>query len=147
MPSSVAFGARFCRSTAGRFAQLALIALGLGSAACAPSRPVPPVLATLPEFHLLDAGGGEVTKATLGGRPFVADFVFTRCVASCPRLTERMKKLAAELPTASPARLVSISVDPEHDRPEVLRDYAARHGIADARWLFLTGDREAVWSL
>lgn len=115
-------------------------------AACVPPPP-PPVLSELPELDLLDAAGASVTGATLAGRPFIADFIFTRCPAACPRLTARMKELAAELPAKSRARLVSFSVDPVHDRPEVLAAFAARWEIRDPRWLFLTGDRDAMWKL
>jgi protein SCO1/2 len=115
------------------------------AAACA--SPPPPVLSTLPEFALVDQSGAAVTRASLAGTPFVADFIFTRCPAACPRLTARMKELHLELPKESRARLVSVSVDPLHDRPEVLAAYAARWEIRDPRWLFLTGERDDVWSL
>jgi cytochrome oxidase Cu insertion factor (SCO1/SenC/PrrC family) len=105
------------------------------------------VLSTLPEFSLLDQHGATVTSGALAGRPFVADFIFTRCPAACPRLTARMKELAGRLPDDSPARLVSISVDPVFDRPEVLAAYAASREISAPRWLLLTGEREAIWDL
>jgi protein SCO1/2 len=126
--------------------RLAAPALGvLLASAC--SAPPPPVLATLPELALVDQNGAPVTRATLAGRPFVADFVFTRCVAACPRLTARMRELATELPRGSRARLVSISVDPEHDRPEVLLEWARARGLDLDRWLLLTGERDEVWNL
>jgi protein SCO1/2 len=105
----------------------------------------PPVLAELPDFRLTERRGGEVGRAELAGRPFVADFVFTRCRVYCPRLTARMKELAARLPPSPRPRLVSITVDPEHDTPAVLTDYARDWGVeADADWLFLTGETAAV---
>jgi protein SCO1/2 len=112
-----------------------------------PPREPPPVLAELPAFHLVDHAGTETSKAMLAGRPFVADFIFTRCVAVCPALTSRMIKLARELPPESRARLVSISVDPVHDRPDVLLGYMKRREISDPRWIFLTGERDEVWAL
>lgn len=105
------------------------------------------MLSTLPAFSLLDASGAPITNATLAGRPFIADFIFTRCPASCPRLTARMKELEMQLPEGSRARMVSISVDPAHDRPQVLAAYAERWEIRDPRWTFLTGEREAIWKL
>mgnify|MGYP001560681274 CR=1 FL=1 len=109
--------------------------------------PAPPILTVLPDFSLVDANGAVVTRQSLSGRPLIADFVFTRCPAACPRLTARMKELLGQLSASSLVRLVSISVDPEHDRPEVLAEYAARWEIRDPRWLFLTGERGAIWSL
>jgi protein SCO1/2 len=111
----------------------------------AASRPAPPVLGELPDFRLTERRGGAVGRAELAGRPFVADFVFTRCQVYCPRLTARMKELSGRL---GDARRISISVDPRHDTPEVLTRYAERWGIAaDPDWLFLTGEESAVRDL
>lgn len=110
-------------------------------------RPPLPVIATLPHFVLTERGGGEVTLRELAGRPWVANFVFTRCQVICPQLTGRMRELRQRLPEDAALRSVSISVDPEHDTPEVLRQYAAAKGVTDPDWYFLTGEREAVRSL
>lgn len=127
------------RSTAGLLVAASLFA-------CAP-RESPPTLSTLPEFSLLDQRGAAVTRGSLAGRPFIADFFYTRCPAACPRLTAKMKEFAGRLPDGSSARLVSISVDPRVDRPEVLAAYAASREISDPRWLFLTGELEAIRTL
>ena len=78
------------------------------------------------------------------------DFVFTRCVLVCPilsRVMVRLQEATAASGLAENVRLVSISVDPEHDTPGVLEAYAERHGADADRWSFLTGERDAVWSL
>lgn len=115
-------------------------------AGCAAPRALP-ILSTLPDFSLLDQGGRAVSKESLAGGPFIADFIFTRCPAACPRLTAKMKELAGRLPPGSAARLVSFSVDPLRDRPEELAAFASKWEIRDPRWLFLTGEREAIWGL
>jgi|CXWL01.1.fsa_nt_gi protein SCO1/2 len=102
-----------------------------------------PVLATLPAFELIERDGSTVSLASLAGRPFVADFIFTRCAISCPRMTAEMLRLRgrlSDLAAARRPRLVSISVDPTHDTPAVLADYAREHGVEGADWLFLTGE-------
>ena len=86
-----------------------------------------------------------MTRDDLLGAPWVADFVFTRCVLYCPRLTARMKELRALLPPE--VKTVSFSVDPEHDTPEVLAAYAAGFQIEGKSWLFLTGSRAEIWEL
>ncbi|MBP7814304.1 MAG: SCO family protein [Thermoanaerobaculia bacterium] len=113
------------------------------------AKPPLPTLGRVPSFSLLERDGSTVRREDLAGRPWVADFIFTRCVLSCPRLTAEMKRLRERLPDREAVRLVSLSVDPEHDRPEVLAEYAARHGIApdDRGWLFLTGEHDPVWAL
>lgn len=103
----------------------------------------PPILGHVPEFTLTNRDGRSIRRADLDGRPWVADFVFTRCPASCPMMSARMARLNRDLSADLPVRLVSFSVDPEHDTPEVLERYAASFQATD-RWLFLTGAREDV---
>jgi protein SCO1 len=104
----------------------------------------PPVLGEVPAFALTNRDGRTVTRDDLAGRPWVADFIFTRCAASCPMMTTRMARLGRELRGA--ARLVSFTVDPAHDTPEALARYAASfEGPAD--WLFLTGGEQELHRL
>lgn len=103
----------------------------------------PEVLGAVPAFSLVERSGRTVTRDDLAGHPWVAGFVFTRCGGICPMMTARMKEIRAERPGLT---LVSFSVDPRHDTPEVLRDYATRNGIADG-WLLLTGDQERMHAL
>lgn len=108
--------------------------------------PVAPELAIpLPEFALTERDGSTVGLAELAGRPWIADFVFTRCAIYCPRLTARMQRLRETLPAS--VRSVSITVDPEHDTPEVLADYARTWSIEGRDWLFLTGETDTVRAL
>ncbi len=111
-------------------------------------RPHPlPVLGAVPPFTLTERSGRAVRAEDLSGHVWVADFVFTRCPDVCPALTARMAGLQQPLGASpDPVRLVSFSVDPVHDTPEVLRDYAARAGARDD-WLFLTGPRDVVSAL
>jgi protein SCO1/2 len=105
-----------------------------------------PDLGAIPPFTLTDANGATVTADTLRGSVWVADFVFTRCPDFCPTLTARMSRLQGRLGAGDDLRLVSISVDPGHDTPEVLRAYG-QHAGAGPGWLFLTGSRDAVSAL
>ena len=106
----------------------------------------PPVLGEVPGFALINRDGREVRSADLAGAPWIADFIFTRCGASCPMMSQRMARLERELPRDLGVRFVSFSVDPEHDTPPVLEDYAESFG-APGRWLFLTGDKQAIYRL
>jgi cytochrome oxidase Cu insertion factor (SCO1/SenC/PrrC family) len=125
------------------------VAFALHRFAAPPPEPLP-VLGTIPEFSLTDQAGRTVGRDDLAGAPWVADLVFTRCVLACPLMSMKMAALDRELPVggggAPGARLVSISVDPEHDQPAVLAEYAERYRASD-RWLFLTGDRDDIYRL
>ena len=92
----------------------------------------------VPAFQLTDQAGQPFTSGSLKGRAWIADFIFTSCAGTCPQMTARMASLQAKLPPA--VQLVSISVDPQRDTPQVLAEYAGRHGADPARWRFLTGD-------
>ena len=103
-----------------------------------------PIFGAVPDFALTNRDGRTVTRADLAGAPWVADLVYTRCVLICPALSLRMQRLDRDLPPGVP--LVSFSVDPDYDTPERLAAYAAAHQATD-RWLFLTGDRDAIHRL
>lgn len=75
------------------------------------------------------------------------EFFYSSCPDVCPLQSARMAHLQRDLADQPDVRLVSISVDPEHDTPEVLRDYAQRFGADPERWLFLTGDKVAIHRL
>jgi protein SCO1/2 len=106
----------------------------------------PPVLGQVPDFALVNRDGQPVRRQDLAGAPWIADFIFTRCGASCPMMSLRMARLERELPADLGVRFVSFSVDPVHDTPRVLQDYAESFG-APGRWLFLTGDKGAIHRL
>jgi protein SCO1/2 len=105
---------------------------------------LPPILGQAPDFDLVNRDGTSISNADLRGSPWVADFIFTRCGQSCPRMTAAMIRLGNGLPKDSEVYRVSFTVDPEHDTPEVLQAFAETWGIDDSRWLFLTGDMEAI---
>jgi protein SCO1/2 len=103
-----------------------------------------PVLATVPDFSLVEASGRTVSRQDLAGGPWVADLVFTHCGGICPTMTAEMSRLARQSEDVAGARFVSISVDPERDTPQALTEYAERHGADRSRWLFLTGDETEI---
>lgn len=119
-------------------------AAALGAAACRRGEPLP-VLSALPPFSLTSQDGATFGTRELAGTAYVASFMFTRCPSVCPRMMGRVKALQDRLAgDRSRARLVSFSVDPEHDSPEVLRAYAQRFGADPARWTFLTGPIDSI---
>lgn len=107
--------------------------------------PPPPVLAAIPPFQLTDEAGRPFGSAELAGRVWVASFIFTRCETVCPRITARMARIQDRARSLEPAlHLVSISVDPEHDAPARLAEYARAHRASPRMWTFLTGSSAAV---
>jgi protein SCO1 len=99
---------------------------------------------TVAPFALTERSGRTVLREDLLGKPWVAAFVFTRCSGPCPKVTGTMRRLQDRLPKESAARLVSLSVDPEWDTPEVLSEYANGVGADPERWWFLTGPEKTI---
>ena len=104
-----------------------------------------PVLWPAAEFSLVDQDGRAFSTQDLRGRPWVAGYVFTNCSGLCPRLTATMAQLQKQMP--ADVHLVSFSVDPENDKPEVLKKYAGTYGADESRWHFLTGPKDKVVQL
>lgn len=100
-----------------------------------------PVITQVPIFSFTERNGQTVTNADLLGRIWVVDFFFTSCTGPCPEMTLRMRSLQESVRSEHlPVTLVSVSIDPEYDRPGVLRRYADKYGADPDHWLFLTGE-------
>ncbi|HET7754883.1 MAG TPA: SCO family protein [Anaeromyxobacteraceae bacterium] len=127
-------------------ASLAILVAGGAFLAFRPKPPPPlPVLAELPAFRLTDQEARPYGLAELRGQVWVASFIFTRCETVCPAIVAKMHGVMTRTADLGPAlRLVSFSVDPQFDTPEVLRAYAKQRGADDDRWVFLTGDYQVM---
>lgn len=146
------------RSLRVRFARLpAVAALALGAAAVsaagiggcqrheASAAEALPPLGTVGPFWLTDQDGRTFTEANLDGKVWVAAFMFTRCPTVCPEMVRRMRGIQEQARQRGvPLELVSFSVDPENDTPEVLRAYTAAQGLDTRNWRFLTGDSAVI---
>lgn len=106
-----------------------------------------PVYGQVQDFRLTERSGQTVSLSDLKGKIWIADFIFTRCAGICPMMSSKMKRVQEKLDQYSELRLVSFSVDPEHDTPEVLSEYAKHFGADPQKWLFLTGDKEQLFKL
>lgn len=105
-------------------------------------RPAPAQFRALPDFALTGVtvdGTSPLDRRALRGRMWVVDFVYTRCSGPCPLLTAHMAALQKRLPKS--VGLLSFTVDPDHDSPEVLTLYAKKFKADPQRWFFVTGDK------
>ncbi|MEO1616220.1 MAG: SCO family protein [Planctomycetota bacterium] len=99
--------------------------------------------AWLSKFTLTERSGRQVSSEELAGSPYVVSFFFTTCPGPCPMQNKKVQELQEEF-EGEDVRLLSISVDPETDTPEVLSEYAARFGADQDQWLFLTGELDYI---
>jgi protein SCO1/2 len=102
------------------------------------------LIGTVPDFSFTTQDGKTLSRADMLGKVWVVDFFFTRCPGPCPVMSSRMAEISKELKKAKDVRLVSVSIDPEHDTPEVLSAYASRLNADPNRWIFLTGHKKEI---
>jgi protein SCO1/2 len=107
----------------------------------------PPVIGQVADFTLTNQNGQATTLADLTNHVWVADIIFTRCAGPCPRMTAQMESLQDSLPAKSGAKLVTLTTDPDFDKPEVLKRYGERFNADFNRWIFLTGTKTEIAAL
>src|SRR3954468_8533046 len=100
----------------------------------------------VPEYKLVDQNEKPFSKKDVLGKVWIADFVFTQCAGPCPMMTQAMGELQKDL-AGTPIQFVSISVDPTHDTPAVLKKYAAVMKADKKNWTFATGEPKEVFAL
>ncbi|ACB75085.1 electron transport protein SCO1/SenC [Opitutus terrae PB90-1] len=107
----------------------------------------------VPPFVLRDQLDRPLTLADLRGKRTVLTFIFTRCPVPefCPLMSQRFRTLQQALATSpsadTPVQLLSITLDPEFDTPQILRAYGESYGADPARWRFATGPKEQITAL
>jgi len=101
---------------------------------------------TVPGFQLTNQNGQPFGSAQLSGKIWIADFIYTTCPGPCPMISSRMSELQKPLQKTD-VHLVSFSVDPDKDTPEVLRGYADKLQAEPGRWDFVTGAKSAIYKL
>src|SRR5579875_1640356 len=104
-------------------------------------------LGTVGDFTLTERSGRSIGKSDLLGKIWIASFEFVRCTQGCPQISATMERLQEDLKRYPDVRLVTFTVDPEHDHPEELREYAKHYHADPQRWLFLTGDEKTIYQL
>jgi protein SCO1/2 len=102
---------------------------------------------SVPDFSLTERSGSTVSLARLRGKIWVADFIYTTCTDTCPLQSAMMAKLQDAYASKPEVQLVSITVDPERDTPQVLALYADKYRADAERWYFLSGRRERITQL
>src|SRR5438309_4778734 len=101
---------------------------------------------TVPSFQLTNHNGQPFGSPQLAGKIWIADFIYTTCPGPCPMISSRMSELQKPLGKTD-VHLVSFSVDPAKDTPQVLRGYAEKLQAEPGRWDFLTGPQSTIYNL
>lgn len=102
---------------------------------------------TIADFSLLNQNGDTITQADYENKIYIADFFFTTCPTICPIMTDNMVKLQEQLKNQNDVLLLSHTVTPEIDSVPVLKAYARKKGVIDAKWNLVTGDKKQIYDL
>ena len=103
-----------------------------------------PEYGKVPQFSMTDSEGHPFHGRQLNGKVWIADVIYTTCPDECPRMTAQMHRLEQQIKGDNGIQLVSISVDPAHDTPPVLNEFAHRYDAPTPQWTFLTGTPDSI---
>ena len=99
------------------------------------------------DFAFINQNGKVITQKDYENTIYVADFFFTTCPTICPKMTDNMVWLQNQLKSNPEVKLLSFSVTPDIDTPEVLKKYAIEKGVDDSRWNLVTGNKKDIYYL
>ena len=99
------------------------------------------------DFAFINQNGKVITQKDYENTVYVADFFFTTCPTICPKMTDNMVWLQNQLKNNPEVKLLSFSVTPDIDTPEVLKKYAIEKGVDDSRWNLVTGNKKDIYYL
>jgi protein SCO1/2 len=100
-----------------------------------------------PIFELTDQNGQKINNETYKGKVYIVEFFFTTCPSICPVMNRNMVDIQNKFFGNPNFGIVSISIDPEHDTPKVLKEYAKTIGLKSSNWHLLTGDKDYIFNI
>jgi protein SCO1/2 len=101
----------------------------------------------IPPFQFLNQDSVWVSEKDMAGKIYIADFFFTTCPTICPKMKTQLVRLYERYADNDQIRILSHTIDPEFDRPHVLKQYANRLQVQAPRWNMVTGDKQAIYTL
>lgn len=102
---------------------------------------------TIPDFEFSSQADTLVSSDQLRGNILLVNFFFSSCPSICPAMNYKVQQVQNRFKGYEHFKIVSFSVDPEFDTPEVLSEYAKRYNAIDGRWYFLTGQSEKIFKM
>ena len=105
------------------------------------------IIAKVPAFEFTNQDGKLISNSFYENKVYVVEFFFTTCPTICPKMTESMLKIQNEFYGNPDFGIASFSINPKHDTPEILKEYAKSHGATLKNWNFLTGEQDKIYEL
>lgn len=104
-------------------------------------------IGSAPRFELTNQYGKTISDKDYLGKVYVLEFFFSTCPTICPKMNQNMLKIQDEFLNEKDFGIVSITINPANDTPQVLKEHAEHLGVKLNSWNFLTGDREYIHDL
>lgn len=101
----------------------------------------------IPAFEFVDQHGDTISNKDYEGKVFIAEFFFSTCPTICPIMKDNLVAVQNEFKDHEDFGIASYSIDPVHDTPAVLKEYAKLNDIKHQNWHLMTGDREDIYEL
>jgi protein SCO1 len=101
----------------------------------------------VPKFELTDQNGKRITDKDYLGKVYVVEFFFSTCPSICPKMNKNMLTLQDEYYGNPKFGVASITINPDHDTPKVLKEHADKLGVKHYNWHFLTGRKDYIFDL
>lgn len=99
------------------------------------------------KFSFTNQYNEKITLDDVKGKVFVAEYFFTTCGTICPIMTKEMMRVQDKFRNNKDVTILSFTVDPEYDTPEILKNYADAHTAEKGQWHFLTGKKEDLYKV
>ncbi|MBA4276226.1 SCO family protein [Flavobacterium sp.] len=100
-----------------------------------------------PKFELLNQDNLKINNETYNGKVYVLEFFFSTCPSICPKMNQSMLQIEKTFFGNPNFGIVSITIDPEHDTPAILKAHRELLGVKSSNWNFLTGDKNYIFDL
>jgi protein SCO1/2 len=101
----------------------------------------------IPPFNFNNQEGKAITPKDLDGKIYVANFFFATCPTICPKMTDQLVRVQNTFSNVDDLKILSYTVNPEHDSVTVLKEYATKHGANSKQWWFLTGNKDSIYAI
>lgn len=99
----------------------------------------------VPPFSFINQDGQPFSDKDLEGKIYVTDFFFTRCPDICLTMSSELARVSEVMKDKPDFVILSHTVDPAYDSAQVLKSYAQRYNADPKRWIFVTGDKAAIY--
>ena len=99
------------------------------------------------DFDLINQEGEAFSSSSVSKKIWVVEYFFASCMGICPIMNEQMKRIQSAYYSDTNVVILSFTVDPENDTPNVLKEYANAHESVAGKWFFLTGNKESIYKL